>query len=48
MTQYGRETRPVERYRDLAAMALTQEEFEYQANLREIAMIEFEILGVED
>ena len=46
VTRYGRETRPVERYGDLAAMALTQAEFGYQANLREIAMIEFELAGV--
>ena len=46
VTRFGREIRPVERYGDLAAMALTEAEYGYQVNLREIAKIEFEISGV--
>ena len=46
VTRYGREVKPVERYGDLAAMSLTQAEYGYQVNLREIAKIEFEVAGV--
>ena len=45
-TRSGRVVKPVRRsgdarYEDIAAMALTQAEFGYQANLRDIAMLEF-------
>ena len=36
VNRYGRETRPIERYGDLAAMALTQAEFGYQSNLKKL------------
>ena len=40
-TRFGRVVRPPERYGDLAVMALTKAELGYQANLRNMAMLEF-------